>query len=334
MNPKTRETAVRLNLIRLLSSSPNGLSFEELKKGSGISSEAELKKALGKLYMVGTYPYTPLDYLELEYDGARVRLLIPQNIDKTIVLTSREWILLRDSLESQLAENGSTLLKSEVLTIQDLLLKIKKIVPYNTIESFSSMKKIIRDSIAKKKSLEFKYKTREDKNISNEDAIELRKVDPWYLLESSIDYLVAYCHSRKNVRIFRLESIFELQSTASSFEFPSEQLTQNAIDQFQRFLISSSNESELATIWHTRESFYHLNLIFELKVTKNIKTFGETEMIQSVCKIRDHQWFIESILSFLPDVIIHEPIDLKEKFLAYINKAKQNSLIINSRLTE
>lgn len=330
MNPKTRETALRLNLIRLLSTSPNGLSLEELKKASGIESETELKKALGKLYMIGTYPYTPLDYLELEYDGTRVRLLIPQNINKTIVLTSREWILLRDSLESELSESSSTLSKSESNAIENLLEKIKKILPYNTIESFAGMKKLIRDSIAKKKSLEFKYKTREDQSDPKEQSIEIRKVDPWYLLESSIDYLVAFCHSRKDTRVFRLESIFEIIATESSFELPNDQLTQKAIDQFQRFLISSNDDSKLATIWHTRESFYHLNLLFDLTLTKNSKTINGIDLVQSQCKIRDPKWFLESILPFLPDVIIHEPIELKEQLIEYIGNSRKRKFLANS----
>lgn len=321
MNPKTKETAERINLIRILSANPNGLTFDELKQASGLETESELKKALGKLYMVGTYPYSPMDYLELEYDGTKVRLLQSQNLHKTIALSPREWILLRDSLESELNSISNT--DPHYNTISEILIRIKKFLPFNTMVSFRNTKKILREAITNHKIIQFNYKSRDDSKSSSQetDDLENRKVNPWYLMEANTDYLIGYCHSRKSSRIFRLESMTDLSLNSETFVPPTSQVTQQAIESFQKFLNVSSKQGITATLWHTRESYYALNNLFQLTPSKLSKSFDGIEMIQSTCKVPDSRWFVESILPFLPDVILSQPNDLKDELIQFVQSA-------------
>ncbi|WCL49965.1 helix-turn-helix transcriptional regulator [Leptospira sp. GIMC2001] len=316
MNPKTRETANRLNLIRILSSAPNGLSLEELKLISGISSDAELKKSLGKLYMVGTYPYSPMDYLELDYDGTNVRLIFPQNPNKTLVLTSREWLLLRDSIELEISNTDKT--SPNWKTLQGILTKIKKILPYDKVESFTMTKTLIRESISVNQTILFDYTTRDG------DRIESRKVDPWLLIEDNNDYLIGYCHTRKSTRNFRLESITNLTLTEFQFEKPKQSISQSSLDQFQKLLHSQSIESEIAEFYHTRESYYYLNDLFDLTTNKNPVNIDGREMIQSTCMIRETKWFIDNLIGFLPDVILTKPIYLVDQIQKLASFAKRH----------
>lgn len=313
MNPKTKETADRLNLIRILSSATNGLSLEELKIASGIESELELKKALGKLYMVGTYPYTPMDFLELDYDGTKARLHFPQNLNKTIALTPREWVLLRDSLESEKKKFATN--SKETKAIDSILLRIKKIVPYDTIHSFQDIKVKIRDSIAKSLSLQFDYLS---KDLGQ---IETRKIDPWFLIEDVADYLIGYCHSRKSARNFRLTSMGNMELTTNSFQPPEKNISQKSLDQFKHFIDESSRKGGKATFLHTRSAYYYLNQLFQLTPTGNTKTIKGTEYIQSQCAIRDEDWFLENISGFLPDIILEEPKSLANQLINTIQSA-------------
>ncbi len=328
MNPKTKETAERLNLIRILSANPEGLTMDELKHASGLDSELDLKKALGKLYMVGTYPYSPMDYLEIEYNGTKVRLLQSQNLHKTIALSPREWILLRDALESEM--NSISNSDPNYKTISEILSRIKKFLPFNTMVSFSSTKKILREAITNHKVIQFNYRSREDSKLSPQDSdiSEPRKVNPWYLLESNTDYLIGYCHSRKSSRIFRLESMIDLSIISETFVPPTSQITQQAIESFEKFLDESSIHGTTAIFWHTRESYYALNNIFQLTTSSQSKSFEGTEMIQSSCRVPDSRWFVESLLPFLPDVILVQPTELKEELIQFIQTAY--SIPINS----
>jgi predicted DNA-binding transcriptional regulator YafY len=352
MNPKTRETAERLNLIRILLSVPEGLLLTDLQKASGIHSVNELKKALGQLYMLGAYPYTPLDLLEIDFDGDRARLIYPFKSDKTLVLTPKEWLILRNSLEALLRgdseefgvpknredENSNKantnlpihsrpdrLTREEIAKITSILERIKKIVPYATLESFKELKALIREAIQSSRIVRFDYLNREG------TTTERRMVNPIALMEWNKDYLLGYCHTRKENRIFRLESLQSFQITEESFDPPKKSDSNQLIRKFTQWLKaedSSSNSNELAEIWHTRGSYYYLNEIFHLEPTGKTKDLKGHEYILSKTKVRDDNWFVESILGFLPEVIVESPKRLNQRMKNLIQSAKVPESII------
>lgn len=305
MKSKTRETAQRLNIIRILTASPNGLTLEELKKASGIESESELKQYLGKLYMVGVYPYTPLDYLEVDYDGNRVRLHFPQNLRKTLALTPKEWMELRNSLESEKKQPGQT--PNTIKTIDSILDRIKKIVPYESIVSFLDQKKIIQEAIRTHKHIRFTYTNRDGVTV------ESRTVAPWFLVEDQEDYLIGFCTYRNDARSFRLSSINDLTLDTVGFLPPDQSISKPFLHRFQEFLNKARETGAIAKIWHTRESFYYLNQKLQLTPTGNIKTQGTREYMESSVRIREDNWFLEQLIPFLPDVILEEPSYLKDR---------------------
>lgn len=318
MNPRTQNTSIRLNLIRILSESPNGLTLEDLKKVSGIQSESELKKQLGTLYMVGIYPYSPLDFMEVEFDGSRVRLLFPTIAKKSIALSSREWILLRDSLLFELEHTDRN--SREQQAILACIEKIKKIVPFNELETLSEIKSRIRNSIHESKRMEFRYTSRD--NWEGEP----RTVEPWYLIEGNVSYLLGYCLSRKAPRIFRLDSIMEPKKSNESFPTPKKETIQGYLSDFEKFLKDSEKHPETATLYHSRESWYYLNQVFRLETTGTTKTIGGREFLQSKCRIREPNWFLENLTGFLPDVILTEPESLKTLLVSKLQTAR-NALI-------
>ncbi|MCC5815493.1 MAG: WYL domain-containing protein [Leptospira sp.] len=311
MNPKTLETASRLNLIRILSSAPNGLTLKELSTASGIHSEAELKASLGKLYMIGTYPYSPLDYIEVDYDGSVVRLLLGQNASKTIALTPKEWVILRNSLTKERQQYSEK--SNEFKSIETAIAKIRSIVPFTEQNTFSEDKSIIQKAIRELKTISFQYIARDD------EELETRTIDPWFLLEEINSYVLGYCHSRKSPRIFRLESIFELTITDKSFSKPNKKVTQKSLDEFKSFISSSKSGSEIAGIWHTRGSYYYLNQLLQLQTTDKTKVFNDKEFIYSTCAIQEKNWFLDIIVGFLPDVILESPTYLVEDFKGILN---------------
>ena len=203
----------------------------------------------------------------------------------------------------------------ETKAIDSILLRIKKIVPYDTIHSFQDIKVKIRDSIAKSLSLQFDYLS---KDLGQ---IETRKIDPWFLIEDVADYLIGYCHSRKSVRNFRLTSMGNMELTTNSFQPPEKNISQKSLDQFKHFIDESSRKGGKATFLHTRSAYYYLNQLFQLTPTGNTKTIKGTEYIQSQCAIRDEDWFLENISGFLPDIILEEPKSLANQLINTIQSA-------------
>ena len=84
MNPKTKKIKAKLSLIKILSS--KRLTLTELLKYSRYEDMKSLENDLGELYMVGSFPYTPADYIELDFDGNTVGVNLPTGIYSSISL--------------------------------------------------------------------------------------------------------------------------------------------------------------------------------------------------------------------------------------------------------
>ena len=87
MNPTKVRVSNKLNLIKIITENP-GISLSKLQNYTNHKNVEQLKKDLGQLFMVGSYPYTPADYIDIYYnDNEAVNINLPVSIDKTIGLT-------------------------------------------------------------------------------------------------------------------------------------------------------------------------------------------------------------------------------------------------------
>ncbi|WP_367897972.1 helix-turn-helix transcriptional regulator [Leptospira sp. WS58.C1] len=307
MNPSTKKLQTKLAVIHLLQENKR-MSLEDLSKYSGIDDIKDLKKELGRLYMVGSYPYTPDQFVELDYDGETIGIRMPLSLEQGLVLSVKEWAVIRKLfLEEDEKETGPSRKK----ILKSILDKIHTILPSAGIPSENELKSNIEDAITDGKSLQIKYRAQGESEPGS------RKVDPWALLSFREEYLLGYCHSRKAPRTFRLDSILQLSRTQENVaEIPDEE-RKNAISKLKEFLQGGEGDSNYAEIYHTAEVYFNLHSRIHLERTPTKKQIGDTTYYLSKARIRNQDWFLSVLKGFGPNVILHNPPALKERMIAY-----------------
>ncbi|TGK01606.1 WYL domain-containing protein [Leptospira langatensis] len=307
MNPSTKKIQTKLAVIRLLQENKR-MSLEDLSKYSGIEDIKDLKKELGKLYMVGSYPYTPDQFIELDYDGDTIGIRMPVDLEQGLVLSVREWAAIRSLF---LEEDEKEISPSRKKILQSILEKIHAILPSAGVPSENDLKKRIHDAIQSGKSLEMQYQA------NGEAQAEIRRVDPWALLSFREEYLIGYCHVRKAPRTFRLDSIIQLSLTdQDSVQVPDEE-RKEAILKLKKFLSQTEADSEVAEIYHTAEVYFNLHSRLPLERTKDKIQLKGVWYYLSKTKIRNEEWFLSTLKGFGPNVIIRSPENLQERMRLY-----------------
>lgn len=307
MNPSTRKLQTKLAVIRLLQENKR-MSLEDLSKYSGIGEIKDLKKELGKLYMVGTYPYTPDQFIELDYDGDTIGIRLPVNLEKGLSLSVREWAAIRKLfLEEEIREVGPNRKK----LLAGILNKIHTILPSSGVPDQNDLKKEIDDAIVAGESLQLEYRA------SGEDQAELRDVDPWALLSFREEYLIGYCHIRKAPRTFRLDSILRISRTGKKANQVPDEEKKASIQRLREFLENAKGEGASAEILHTAEVYFNLHSRLHLERTSESVTKNGTRYYVSKAKIRNEDWFLSVLKGFGPNVILRSPENLRTRLHSY-----------------
>jgi proteasome accessory factor C len=314
MNPSTLRAASKLNLIRILSSHPNGLSLEELQKITGHKSITELKNELGELYMIEMYPYSPQDCVDIDFDGERVKISLPVAIDKVLPLSPEEWILLRDLLLSQKKTEN---LSPDPVADQ-ILQKIDAIIPSGKWEPNQKVRDFLKQAIQNKNIIKIEYWKR------NKNQKEDRIVQPWILWEENDGYLLAYDLEKKGFRSYRLDCILsadiKIQDGVSLPEDAKEWL--NGFIQLVN--LNKIDKEKLATVYLNDSSSFHLSQKLPLKdLGKSISIQGEGYYLYEV-PIREERWFIDTILGYGKSALVVSPPDIKNKITLQISDAISN----------
>jgi predicted DNA-binding transcriptional regulator YafY len=303
MNPTKERLQKKLSIIKILSKN-QGITLENLAKYTNRTKQ-EITKDLGELFMVGAYPYTPADYLEIDFDGEKLRLNSPVSIEKSIGLTPNEWLALRNLIDHELERIQNS---SDEKILQSIKEKIKKIVPYAEYKNYEKLREKIQQSIQSKKSIEFYYAGRKD------EKPEKRKVDPWILFQEKNEYLAAFCHSRKGIRTFRLESISDLVTTNDPFlQDPAEKEIEKHLASFRDFLNTSSMGSDLTELLIRKSAFYNLSNQMEIQIIQDKYIHNNEEYILATTKLIHKGWFLNLVKSFGDSVIVRSPQELKNE---------------------
>lgn len=306
MNPSTVRLNFKLNLIRHLRDGKR-MTLEELASVTGINNQKDLKEQLGELFFLGATPHVA-DLIEVDYDSETdtFGLILPFRFDSSLRLSIREWLTLRKILEKVVEVSSDPKTNS---TARKILQKIISIVPIAGQEALSVYKTDIQSAIQSEKSLILEYQSRMGEKPTR------RKVDPWFLFHSLEDYLLGYCHERKAPRNFRLDNILSLKIGSDSILQPAGQKKSDYIREFEEFRKSWENSSGIAEIWHTREVFYNLNRKLDLERTEETQKLDDVVYHLSKAKIREENWFLETILPFGKNVILKSPTHLAKRVL-------------------
>ncbi|AXR60422.1 helix-turn-helix transcriptional regulator [Leptospira mayottensis] len=309
MNPSTVRLNFKLNLIRHLRDGKR-MTLEELSSVTGIKNQKDLKEQLGELFFLGATPHIA-DLIQVDYDSETdtFGLILPFRFDSSLRLSIREWLTLRKILE-EVTETSSD--PQTNLTARKILQKIISIVPVTWQEALSSYKADIQEAIRNEKSLSLEYQSRTGEKPT------WRKVDPWFLFHSLEDYLLGYCHERNAPRNFRLDNILSLKIGSDPISKPAGQKKSEYIREFEEFRKNRENSSGISEIWHTKEVFYNLNRKLGLERTDETKKLNHVVYYLSKAKIREENWFLETLLPFGKNVILKSPTHLVKRILGEI----------------
>ncbi|MDL5244409.1 MULTISPECIES: YafY family protein [Leptospira] len=309
MNPSTVRLNFKLNLIRHLRDGKR-MTLEELASVTGINNRKDLKEQLGELFFLGATPHIA-DLIQVDYDSETdtFGLILPFRFDSSLRLSIREWLALRKILEEVTETSSDPQTNS---TARKILKKIVSIVPVAGQEALSSYKTDIQEAIRNEKSLNLEYQSRTGEKPTR------RKVDPWFLFHSLEDYLLGYCHERNAPRNFRLDNILSLKISSDPISQPAGQKKSEYIREFEEFRKNRENSSGIAEIWHTKEVYYNLNRKLDLERTDETKKLNHVVYYLSKAKIREENWFLETLLPFGKNVILKSPTHLAKRILGEI----------------
>jgi len=314
LNPATLRAASKLNLIRILSAHPDGLSLEDLQKITGHKSVGDLKRELGELFMIEMYPYSPQDCVEVDYDGDKVKIKLPIALDNALPLSPDEWILLRDILSEK--EDPSRIVDPLKKQVSDSILnKIDSVIPSGTWEPHGVVRKKISDNIQNSKIIRLEYWKRNTKDK------ETRTVHPWILWEENDSYLLGFDLEKQDFRAFRLDCILEVTETDQETK-PLPDGAKDWLNGFVQLLKPKETKDEIsAIIYCTDSAAFHLGQKLPLKPTAESKTFFDRTYDAYEVPIREENWFLNTILGYGNSILIKSPAHLQKRILHSLEKA-------------
>jgi proteasome accessory factor C len=196
-----------------------GISVPELAGALGLD-ERELVRDLDLLTMVGRPPFQPDDYVDIYVEDGRVYVDLDQRLSAPPRLTAAEAAAL--SAATDLLRSSST------ETLESALAKLEKVLPPGARSQYRQMGRTIDASldapdevgtlsqaIAERREVTFDYFSQ------GRGATEARTVRPLGLLSHrGLWYLQAYCCSRQDERLFRLDRMQKLSLTNRKFDWP------------------------------------------------------------------------------------------------------------------
>jgi hypothetical protein len=306
MNQTKFRVNSKLNLISIIIENPN-ITLNELIKYSEYKDLNSLKKVLGELIMVGSYPYTPLDFIDIDYtSNDTIKVNLPTSLEQTLGLNVEEWSLILNILDSER--------KIENIPIQDkeiynsIIDKLKPIIPFSNFETNRDTRRIIEEAITEKKIIQFKYLGRKDTQL------EVKKVVPFFIFSLNEEYLMGVYPDSETRRFFRLSNINEIQLTNEKYtqEIPFESKNE-IIKQLESFVQNSANSSEDVELLIDLEIEYNLSKLLNFSIIKKIEN-----QLHIKTKLIEENWFLDIIKTFGSKIKIISPKEFKENYLTYL----------------
>jgi len=308
MNPSAERAGSKIRLIQTLLAHPDGLSLEELASYQG-SSLSEIKKELGELYMIETYPYTPLDCVEVVYDGNKVQVNLPVSLEKSLSLNPREWMVLRDLI----LEDKPTTPEEESLR-QSIRKKLEKTLSFQNLEPQAEIRSFVRDCIVENSSMEFSYWKR------NSTQLETRRIHPYQILEREETYLLGFDYDRQAWRYFRCNCIFnpkkrEREISLAELDIQETELLPN--------LGESQSEIEVELL-ATDHAAFHLQRKISLQETSKTVIRGDKIYYHLQGKVSHESWFLDLLIDYGRSVLLLRPKYLVEQLQDCIRQTPCN----------
>jgi len=218
MKGKVSERLNRLLLMVPFLASREGVSVTELCKEFGITEEV-LMQDLETLRLCGVPDYTPDALMDYIVEGGRVRMLMADYFNRPLNLTGEEALslfvagsaLIRSGVFQKEGALDSALSKIEMLLSEEKKVELEDVASRIDVEMRAyegTLREIIDEGLEKGRNLQLDYYT------FSRDEMTHREVEPLSLICSQgFWYLLAWCRSCEDYRLFRLDRISSVKLT-------------------------------------------------------------------------------------------------------------------------
>ncbi|MEM7182363.1 MAG: WYL domain-containing protein [Spirochaetota bacterium] len=303
MNPTIERLNRKLSLIKILSQNP-GMVISDLLQYTEHKSLEKLKKDLGELFMVGAYPYTPADYIEIDFDGDRVAIHLPVHLDRATNLSVAEWLAIYKIIcHAAITDRKDSL--------QQIKQKIETILPHSDFRENEKVWQVLQRAIRQKNKVQFSYRNKQRSNS------ESRTVDPYFVFQVENQYLAAYCNLRQGIRNFRLDSIQDIEILDSTFHPEKEKKDlPKYIQEFESFIEQANQNSLEAELLFLPSAWYHLSRKLQLQVLQKKEVYQGETYIRAKAAIPEENWFLQLVKSYGSAVVLLQPEHLRKQLLA------------------
>lgn len=307
--PQVHERLRRLLfLVPFVARNP-GLTVDEVAQELGISKDALLEE-LDLLTLVGRPPFQPDDFVDIYVEDDRVYVDLDQRLSAPPRLTAAEGVAL--------AAAAALLKPAAGDALRSALSKLENVLPPHAVQRFREMGRqldvaleapgglaSLSQAIVEHREVELDYFT------ASRGQTEARRVQPHELFSHRGQwYLAAFCHTRGDERLFRLDRIAQLKLTEARFTPPAtltpRQMPHGGDDADE--LVTVRFERDMAP--YIKERFgEHAREVADGRV--EVKVPGDSE-----------RWLTQWVLSFGGDAAVVEP----EWAILAVARAAQASL--------
>ena len=204
-------TARLLDLVPYVASH-QGIEIETLAQNFNVT-QAQMISDLTTLWMCGLPGYTHLELMDLSFDSGFVTIYNAQTLSSPRSLNSEETIALLLGLDlviQSLPIERDDLRERARALVEKLSAGISIKAKLTAIPSAAgSVRALIENALTKDSWVEITY------HSSYSDTVSTRLIHPLELrTEGGYEYLLAFCHSARNLRVFRVDRIQKLVPSA------------------------------------------------------------------------------------------------------------------------
>ncbi|MEI8335262.1 MAG: WYL domain-containing protein [Actinomycetes bacterium] len=210
-------SVAEIQMLRILAMIPwlaghSGISKVEVCERFGVAP-AQLERDLDLILMVGTPPYTPGNYVNVIYDGDTVDLFLAPVFDRQFKLSQGEGVAILAAATAILAVKGVESdgpLASAATKLRRALDAVGVEVAVELSEPYALDG--VRDAASAGRSVDIEYWS---SGRAERTEREIDPSPPFFALGNW--YTDAYCHLRKDRRLFRVDRIRKLQESGGKF---------------------------------------------------------------------------------------------------------------------
>jgi proteasome accessory factor C len=194
-----------------------GITLEELGRLFDVDQD-QLATDLNLLLFTGLPPYTPGDLIEVDFEGSRVYIRMADYFSRPVRLSPTEALALYLRGTAFLGSPGLAEAKHLRSALEKLKERLGDTLGALQIEAGdegrpSGPLDAVRGAAERLERIEIDYYS------ASRDEVTTRRIDPEHVFSALGNwYAVAWCHTARDERMFRVDRVRAVRSTGETFE--------------------------------------------------------------------------------------------------------------------